>query len=87
MVDFKLCGQRVHHVIIKILGITHYDRLRQATSVDDVILDEIGYLGFSQVCERDGLHPFCEVINSHENESMSIGPFCVNHTNCVIAPH
>lgn len=49
LVDFKLCTQGIHHIVVEIPSVIRYNGLRQAILIDDIQFDETSYLCLRQV--------------------------------------
>jgi hypothetical protein len=65
-----LVAETLEHVTIKVLGIVDYDLLRDAVTIDDVLLEEFfdscgGYIG-----DRLHLNPFHEMLYCHNGKSV-----------------
>lgn len=71
--EFWIVCIRIHHVVMKVLGIVCCDGVGQAIPTDDILFDEAGYLCLCQTCKRGSFYLFSKIINSDKNKTMLVG--------------
>jgi len=87
MLDFEVITQFFHHLVVQIRPIICNDLARDAVAANDLILDKFDHHLLGHISIRCSFDPLGEIVNSHENEAVSIGGFGFNPANHVDAPH
>ena len=87
MLNFELSAKFRNHSIIEIGSIIGDDPFRDTILAYEVVSDESGYHILCDRGKRSGFDPLGEIINSDQNEAMSIGSGWLDLSNHVKAPH
>lgn len=87
MFNFGLRAKFSDHSVVQISTIVYDNPFGDAILTYKIMLDEPSYYVLGNGSKRGCLYPLCKVIDSHKNETMSIGSGRFNFSNHVNAPH
>ena len=84
--NFELLAYLLHQITIDVCSISCDDSSWDTKSTNNVWMNKIHDRLLSDCFESYRLHPFGEVINCNQNESMSIRVFWINWSNYIHSP-
>ena len=87
MRNLEFFPKSFHHVIVQVRSIISNDLTWNTITAYNMILDKSynNLLGYIRIQCR--FNPFYELVNSHQNETMSVRSFGLNHANHINSPH
>ena len=87
MLNLELLAQGGDHSIVKVCTVVSNNPFGDAVPKNEVLFDEAGNNITCDGCEGSCFDPFGKVINSHQDEEMSIGCRRLDHSTHVDSPH
>ena len=87
MCNLGVFAKNFHPIVIQVWSIGSNDLTWHTIMAYDLILDKPYNNLLGYICIRCRFNPFCEVVNCHQNETMSIRSFGLNHANHINSPH
>ncbi|KAJ6927897.1 hypothetical protein NC651_011804 [Populus alba x Populus x berolinensis] len=87
MLDFPFGTKLCDHFAVEILCIIGHYLLWRTITTNQVFFYKPLHHFLCYMSIRTGFYPFCEVVNSYEDESMPIAGFWVNRSNHINPPH
>ena len=87
MLYLELHAEFGDHFVIEIGAVVGDNPFRDAIPTNEIMLDESSHDILGNRCERGCFYPFGKVINSDEDETMSIRSGGFDFYNHVNAPH
>src|ERR1044072_4364386 len=87
MLDLELHAEFGDYFVVEIGAVICDNPFRSAIPTDKIMFDESSHNILGNRCERGCFYPLGEIINCHEDETMSVGSCGVDFSNHVNAPH
>ena len=87
VLDIELHAQYGDHSIVEICTIVRDDSLWDTVPTDEILFDEMGDNILGNGSERSRLNPLREIVNGHQDETVSIRSCMFDFSNHIDAPH
>ena len=72
VLDIEFFTHFLHHFIVEIRPVISDDLVRSSITTNDLFLDETGDNLFGHILVRSHFHPLGKVVNTNDNEPLSI---------------
>ena len=87
MLNFELFAQSGDHSVVQVCTIIRNDSVRNTVPANEVLLDEASNHILCNGGEGSCFDPLGQVINGHQDETVSIGYSRLDLSNHVDSPH
>ena len=87
MLNLELRAEFGDYLVLEVGTIVCDNYFGDAVPADEIMFDESSHDILGNRCERGCFYPFGEIVNSHKDETVSIGSCGLDFSNHVNAPH
>lgn len=72
LLNLEIFTQFFHHLVVEVRLVVCDDLIWDFIPIDDFLLQEASHHFLCDICIRDCIHPFSEVVDGHEDEAMLV---------------